>query len=143
MYEEIGQVSKTTVVQLKKLLDSSPWEIHVSDATEHHAFSCLYSIRRVKEIVAKWPIDTWEGMTFLRLPPKGKLYRHHDEGYGYHIPVETNEDAITMTYKNGAQNKQHLEVGKIYKIDRSLEHESFNNGDSDRTHLIVLLKETQ
>ncbi len=143
MYKEIGQVTDETVSQLRGMLGKLKWEKHVSKVTLHEAAPCNKQAKKVDEIVACWPVDTWHQLLFLRLRPGGKLYRHHDsEGYGFHIPVETNEDCVSLTYENDIPEEQHLDLGKIYLVDRSIEHESFNRGDTDRTHLIVILKDS-
>ena len=142
MYEEIGRVSEATVLQLKSILDDVKWECHASDVTKHEAAICKEQVKAVDEITTIWPVDSWKQLIFLRLVPKGKLYRHHDEGFGFHIPIETNAEAVSLTYPDGIRQAQHLETGKIYRIDRSIEHESFNAGETDRTHLIVMLEES-
>jgi hypothetical protein len=142
MYTEIGHVSDATVAALQGIVDAVPrWETHESETTSHQASPCTEQVQAVTELVRQWPIDTWQGMSFMRLRPGGNLYRHADVGFGYHIPVETNVDAVSVTYPDGVESRQHLEVGKLYHVDRSIEHESFNDGDSNRTHLIVLLKD--
>lgn len=141
MYQEIGKVSAATVLQLKSIINDVKWEYHASDVTNHHAASCREQVLAVDELTWLWPIATWDKLTLLRLPSdRGKLYRHADQGFGFHIPVETNKNAISMTYPDGISKAQHLEVGKIYEVDRSIEHESYNTGKTDRTHLIVILK---
>ena len=140
MYQEIGNISEATISQLRDILNNTAkWEEHVSDVTAHQAAPCTEQLQSVDEIVTRWPIYTWHHLLFLRLKPEGKLYRHSDDGYGFHIPVETNQHAVSLSYENGIKKEHHLEVGKIYSVDRSIEHESFNQGDTDRTHLIVLL----
>lgn len=140
MYQEVGQVTPVTISELRSILSNVKWEVHVSDVTSHQAAICIEQVKDVDGIVALWPINTWQQLLFLRLGPGGKLYRHHDDGYGFHIPVETNEHAACSTFEDGVEVNQHLEVGKIYGVDRSIEHESFNKGNTDRTHLIILLK---
>jgi len=140
MYNEIGQVSKTTVNQLKKLLKNVQWEKHISDITDHHASSCAEQIKKIKGITDIWPADTFDKATFLRLPPGGNVYRHCDTGVGYTIPIETNGDCVSMSYEQDKKKQTHLNVGKIYYTDRSVEHESVNNGKTNRTHLLVILK---
>ena len=143
MYTEIGQVSAATVTELQNILfEVTRWERHISDITDHQASICTEQCEALEDLVELWPIDSWHCLSFLRLGPGGKLYRHHDDGFGYHIPVETNNNAISMSYENGLRKEQHLQVGKLYHVDRSIEHESLNDGDTDRTHLIVLLKES-
>jgi len=143
MYSEIGQVSETTVSELRTILSRATWEEHISDVTCHQASICKKEVQDVDEIVERWPVNTWDQLLFLRLKSGGKLYRHADNGYGFHIPVETNDDVVSLSYENGCCKEYHLEVGKIYHTDRSIEHESFNKGDTDRTHLIVILKESE
>ena len=143
MYEAIGEVTAATVSELKDFLSDAKWEEHISDATHHHAANGTELVKSVDGITSIWPVTSWKALTFFRLVPGGKLYRHHDSGYGFHIPVETNNDCISMTYGNDVRKEQHLEVGTIYRIDRSLDHESFNNGETNRTHLIVMLKESE
>jgi hypothetical protein len=117
MYKETGRIPKNVIVDLKKLLDSKEWRW-------------------------EWPIENWEQIVFMRLPAHtGKLYRHYDEGFGYTIPIETNEDCVSLSYENDAETEHYLEVGKIYLTDRSIEHEAFNSGKTDRTYLLVMLKE--
>ncbi len=140
MYVEIGKVSDATISQLKNMVDNATWEHHVSDVTDHQAAVCKKQVQAVDEITARWPVDTWQQLLFLRLRPNGKLYRHADEGFGFNIPVETNDYSVSLTYPSGISKAQHLEVGTIYRVDRSIEHESYNTGETDRTHLIVLLQ---
>ncbi len=142
MYTEIGKISDETIFALQEILDGVRWEEHVSGTTDHQAAPCGKKLQSVDEIVSHWPIDTWARPIFLRLPAGGKLYRHADTGFGFHIPIETNDDCVSLSYENGLRKEQHLDVGKIYKVDRSIEHESFNYGNTDRTHLIILLKES-
>jgi len=140
MYQEIGQVSETTIAELKTILDEVRWEEHISDVTDHKAAGCLEQCKTVPGLVDQWPVDAWYSMTLLRLSSGGKLYRHADEGFGFQIPIETNDGAVSVTYPNGNRCEQHLEAGNIYSVDRSIEHESFNDGETDRTHLIIILK---
>ena len=143
MYQEIGQISDATIFALQEIVDEVPhWEHHVSDITDHQAAPCTEQCQAIEELRALWPVDSWDQLSFMRLGPAGKLYRHHDNGFGFHIPIETNGDCISLSYENGVTKEQHLEVGKLYHVDRSIAHESRNDGDTDRTHLIVLLKES-
>ncbi len=144
MYKESRRISKATIAELKKLLASKEWrwEQHINDVTNHRAVACMEEIKGIKCIVKIWPIDTWEQIVWMRLPAvSGKLYRHHDEGFGYTIPIETNNDCVSLSYRDDTKKEDHLEVGKVYFTDRSIEHESFNRGKTDRTHLLVMLKE--
>lgn len=142
MYTKIGHVSDATIFALQEILADVPhWEEHLSAITDHQAAPCTEPAQSLNEIVARWPIDTWDQLSFLKLRPGGKLYRHADDGFGFHIPIETNDACISLSFENGVKKEHHLEVGKIYHANRSIEHESLNGGETDRTHLIVLLKE--
>lgn len=128
MYEEAGIISDAALAELKTTLQGVSWETHISEVTSHQASLCPELPGEIKPLGGQ--------ASFLRLPPGGKLYRHHDTGFGYNIPIETNDDCLSLSYKNG-RKEQHLEVGKIYHCDRSIEHESLNNGKTSRTHLII------
>jgi len=74
----------------------------------------------------------------LKIPPRGNVHRHKDtqrEHKTYHLPLETNEFCVNYTYN--PDTEEHLEVGKLYEIDRLVEHESWNLGKTDRIHLIL------
>ncbi len=141
MYTAIGEVSKSTVTELRELLNDTKWEHHVNESTDHQASACMDQLQDIDEITNRWPVDTWHQALFLRLGPSGRLYRHSDTGFGFHIPIETNDDVVSLAFENDAPKEYRLEVGKIYHTDRTIEHESFNRGTTNRTHLIMLLKE--
>lgn len=141
MYTEIGEISKQTVGELLSILPNLKWEIHVSDETDHHAANGTQVCRSVQGLADLWPLETWVQLTFIRLPPHGKLHRHTDWGYGWMLPLETNDDVVSVSYRDGIRRDQHLEVGKVYHCDRTLSHESFNDGDTNRTHLVVVTEE--
>jgi len=130
MYDKTGIISDAALAGLKNTLRQAKWEIHESKITSHQAAPCTELPDEIKSLGGQ--------ASFLRLKAGGKLYRHRDEGFGYNIPLETNDDCLSFSYKDG-RLEQHLEVGKIYHCDRSIEHESVNNGRTDRTHLIILL----
>ena len=74
MYTEIGQVSQVTIGELRDMLEDMTWETHTSEVTNHQAAKCTEPMKLVGGICALWPADTWSSLTFLRLPPAGKLY---------------------------------------------------------------------
>lgn len=76
---------------------------------------------------------------FLRLPPGAQVHRHVDAGdvETWHLPVTTNERAFSCWTENGQVRRLHLEVGMLYALDRTVEHWAVNDGDTERTHLIV------
>lgn len=127
MYKEIGTVPEKTIATLRGLLKNVRWETHESDVTWHQAAPC--------EVPDELRSLGTQG-TFIRLPPGGNLYRHTDPGEGHMIPIETNDDCLSLSYRDG-KREQHLEVGKLYHCDRTVEHESLNNGETNRTHLVI------
>lgn len=71
----------------------------------------------------------------LKIPPGGKIHRHTDETgkRTIHIPIQTNPKAVIEI--DG--ERVHMAVGRYYEIDRSIPHESRNDGDTDRIHLML------
>lgn len=128
MYKEIGTVSEKVIAALRGLLKNAIWETHESEVTSHQASPCELP-DELKSLGTR--------ATFIRLRAGGKLYRHSDEGFGYMIPIETNDDCLSLSYRDG-RREQHLEVGKVYHCDRTIEHESLNNGKTNRTHLVIV-----
>lgn len=83
-------------------------------------------------------LDGYERSFLLKIPPGGNVHRHTDTPRPektYHIPLQTNEYCVNYTYNPDTET--HLEIGKLYEIDRQIEHDSFNRGLSDRIHLII------
>ena len=119
MYTEIGDADGYMA-----MLASARWEDHGPH-----------------QVSQRLDID-WPGAEYavlFRLPPGGHLYRHADEGYAIHIPLETNDEVVSLSFEDGVRTEHHLAVGKAYRTDRSIEHESFNAGLTNRTHLVVVL----
>ena len=78
-----------------------------------------------------WDVDR---AFFLKIPPGGKVHKHVDKpSTRYIIPVTTNPKCVSWV----AGEAYHLEVGKVYHVDTTQEHESTNDGETDRVHLLV------
>jgi hypothetical protein len=79
---------------------------------------------------------------FIKLPPGGFIPRHSDNGGRhegisvYHAVLKTNEDCISVSYVEPVQ-KIHLPINTLWLFDTWPEHESFNNGNTDRVHLVI------
>ena len=67
------------------------------------------------------------------LSPHIDIHWFHRESRRIHIPVVTNRDSF-LTFEN---RKYHLEVGKVYEINNRIIHSGFNNGSTDRIHVIL------
>jgi hypothetical protein len=76
---------------------------------------------------------------FISIPAGGQLHRHVDAGdvISYHVVIQTNEQAENFWLEDGKEHVMHMEAGKMYRVDRTLEHWAVNGGDSDRVHLIL------
>jgi len=140
MYTEIGSISDETVEALLALLPETKWQVFEGRPGQVHQMSavgCVEEARQIPELIDRWPGE-WKQAIFIKLKPGDHLFRHADTGYGYHIPIQTSPEALSLSFDdNGERTEHHLEVGKIYHTDRSIEHESFNAGTSDRTHFLL------
>lgn len=69
----------------------------------------------------------------ISLDPHIDIYWFHRESKRIHIPIVTNDDAI-LTFEN---RPYHLDIGKVYEINNRIIHSGYNNGITDRVHLIL------
>lgn len=58
-----------------------------------------------------------------------------------HIPLFTNKESIFHFGDNG-EREYHMEVGKIYIINPMVPHGTYNNGSTERVHLISRIDKT-
>jgi len=141
MYTEVGEVSEDTIARLREILPEINWQLCEREPGEVHQMAECTGKVLIHEITDRWPLHTWRMAIFLRLRPGDHLFRHADDnGDGIHIPVETNDESISLTYPNGVKTEYHLEVGKAYHAERSIEHEAYNTGITNRTHLILIMR---
>lgn len=77
----------------------------------------------------------------VRLPAGGgSIHRHTDCGDvdTLHFVLATNAGARNFWIdEHGQEQSMHMEQGKVYRVDRTLEHWARNDGDTDRVHLLV------
>jgi len=140
MYTEIGSVSAETLSALKALLPQMKWQTFGRDEMFiQMSGGCVELAQEIPELSGRFT-EEWKQASFIKLRPGDHLLRHADTGYGYHIPIETSPEALSLSYVDGERIEHHLDVGKIYHTDRSIEHESFNAGSIDRTHFLLELK---
>ena len=143
MYTEIGKVSEATVAELLFIIPEIKWQLCERELTEvHQMAACMEWAKEIPELIERWPIETWEQSIFLRLRPGDHLFNHVDSGWGVTIPIETNDAAVSLSSleEKDVQTECRLEVGMAYLTNRSRWHEAFNNGASDRTHFILIMK---
>ena len=85
------------------------------------------------------PPDFWVSVLdgkrmYLKIPPGGRLHPHVDNaGEKIHIVLQTNQFAVSRSGDDWVS----LEQGGIYRMDPKIEHESINEGDTDRIHLVL------
>jgi hypothetical protein len=135
MYTEVGTVDDETIVILEELLEEAEWH-HWDQDKDYHTFHIKPD--DVDEIIPV--LAPCFQQFFIKMEPGGYVHRHVDarKGVTYHVPVSTNKDCYCFMFpENEPAHGYHLEVGKIYEVDRDVPHSSQNNGDSDRIHLLV------
>lgn len=124
MYKLIGPVSEKEIKKYNKLLKSAKWKHVLSEDRDFYT--------------SMVEIEGANIAFLLKIPPSGKVHRHTDtprKERTYHIPLITNDKCISYTYNPNTET--HLKVGFEYEINRQIEHESVNNGETDRIHLII------
>lgn len=134
MYQAVGEVTVKQLAACRQLLKHSDF------ITADPKIACYQTWYLPPEpIQAIFPDYDLIQQFFLNIPAGGWVHRHTDrrKGISYHIPITTNPDAICRCYPKGQRDEYHLEVGKIYRVDRTIEHDSVNLGTTDRIHLIL------
>jgi len=128
-YDLVGDVSEELLLELKGMLKTAVWK-QVKDDEKH--FYTFFPDIEVGEIS---PLGKVERAFFLKIPPGGMVHKHTDGKVGgtFHIPVKTNGKAICYMLDKPYK----LKVGKVYSVNRQVEHHSTNDGKTDRIHLIV------
>jgi hypothetical protein len=89
-------------------------------------------------------VTFWEPCSrafFIRIPPCGSIPRHHDEfipGSTHHLVLDTNEGCENgWVDTKGQERSMHMKAGERYLVAREPLHWAFNNGATDRIHLLV------
>lgn len=67
------------------------------------------------------------------LTPHIDVYWFHRESRRIHIPITTNNQCF-LTFED---RQYHLAVGSIYEINNRILHSAFNNGPTNRVHVIL------
>ena len=126
---DLGAVPEPALLELRRCLESATWKVVPGRA--YQTWFCLQHLAYTKNL-----FQCWHNAFMLKLPPEGQLHPHTDskESYSsYHIVVETNNRAFNC-FEGGLT--VHLEIGHLYRFDRSIRHWAVNGGTSDRVHLI-------
>ena len=89
--------------------------------------------------LARAMFDKWNGAFMVRVPPGGRLLKHTDDAkpyVSYHLPIATNDKALSLFEVDGSEVAIHLDRGVLYEYDRTIPHWAVNCGDTDRVHLV-------
>jgi hypothetical protein len=73
-------------------------------------------------------------------PPGGATIPHNDQDFllRIHVPIYTNRDVRWLTSEGYAQMH---EVGHAYLCDTRIMHAAYNDGNTDRVHLIFAIED--
>lgn len=99
------------------------------------------------EVDLRWECRGYDTFTFevpvraflLRLQPGASIHPHidADDVETYHFVLQTNERARNCWRDESGEHSMHMQQGKVYRVNRKLEHWAVNDGDTDRVHLLV------
>ena len=143
-YVKIGEISQETraaaIVICRDLVDG--WQDSKGPGRDYTAnMEGIEALKGLTELTDRWPVEQWQSAFFLVIPPGGEVHKHTDEPHpwnSYHVVLLNNPQCrSSMYYDNGSAQHFYLQAGAIYRVDRSIEHASVNNGDEDRIHLLV------
>ena len=119
----------------------------VAGRKRRHVHESLYSSRAksfplviefIKELARSVDAEL-SRIRLVNLPPGNKVYPHVDRGeyYAvrdrYHLVLSTGPDGSLL--KSGDEEKR-MRAGELWWFDNNQPHESFNDSDSNRIHLI-------
>jgi hypothetical protein len=145
-YEKIGQISIALRKKIMVIARSVNYQVSKGEGTDYEAsFDGRPALEKLSELTDLWPVDIWQSAFFLKLPPAGFIHRHIDQPHPwntYHIVLQTNSKAISSMYdEDGAEHPFQLKTRMIYRVDRSCEHGSVNNGGAERFHLLMEIRD--
>ena len=98
--------------------------------------STLPIIEFIKDILPEGKIIRGEVVNLIpdrSLTPHLDVYWFHRESRRIHIPITTNDQCF-LTFED---RQYHLPVGSIYEINNRIIHSAFNNGMTNRVHVIL------
>jgi hypothetical protein len=144
-YDQIGEVSnefRAQAIVIARKIEMERWQVSKGANTCYAAtFEGQADLQKLSELTDRWSVDIWQSAFFLKLEPSDFIHRHVDEPHpwnSYHIVLLTNDDCINSMYdEDGTEHRFNLEPGGIYYVERTTEHGSVNNGDSERLHLLM------
>jgi len=140
-YAKVGVVSNAFRARAIVVARSVEWAIKKGENTDYStSFFGRPALEKEPELTDRWPVDIWKSAFFLCLQPGGKVHKHMDEDHPwntYHIVLLTNDECISRIWEGNRAHNFCLKAGGIYRIDRSCPHESVNEGETERIHLLM------
>ena len=147
MYEPYNSISEQTRKEILNSVKGVVFKVNSGSEVEYKTLSNAISlIEGVKGLEVLWPRETWYRAMFISIPPSGNIKRHSDgfsvdrdclgEWTKYHIVITSNSGCLSRSWSDISQ-EINLRQGMVYSFDPIPEHESVNNGDTDRLHLIM------
>ena len=119
MYEKIGEISEERRLELLEYIKERPWNHICGRLTDY------------------WSQTVDGNVMFVMLKPGGYVHKHNDAlPHKIHTVLETNDMCINRS--DGSDYK--LELRGVYQMDASLDHESFNFGNTDRIHMVETIE---
>jgi oxalate decarboxylase/phosphoglucose isomerase-like protein (cupin superfamily) len=111
------------LAELRELLKRAEWRHKFGPGTDYYVW----------DVSDRFPNKA--RAFFLRLAPGGKVHPHVDtcRARTTHFCVESNARCVMVF--GGVEIR--LQPGESCNVDRSVEHWSRNDGDTDRVHLLV------
>jgi hypothetical protein len=121
-YEKIGQISIALRKKIMVIARSVNYQVSKGEGTDYEAsFDGRPALEKLSELTDLWPVDIWQSAFFLK---------------------QTNSKAISSMYdEDGAEHPFQLKTRMIYRVDRSCEHGSVNNGGAERFHLLMEIRD--
>lgn len=137
MYKRVGKVPKEVTQQIKEVAESVIWKKAVHGYFLGTVFES--ELRHIKFLRETFGDQPWVQQFFLKIPPGGSIHRHVDrrqpENVTFHIPIQTNKKSKCLMHNPDEEFS--LMTGSFYWVDRTREHSSVNEGDTDRIHLLI------
>ena len=147
LYSKAGEVSNEFRARAIVISRSVEWQESKGPTTDYSAsFDGREALEMESELTDLWPVDIWKSAFFMKLEPGGFVHKHTDEPHPwntYHIVLLSNEKCWNRIWQGTREHNFCLKPGGIYRIDRTVPHESVNYGHSERIHLLMEVYDQQ
>ena len=115
------EITADAVADMAALLNGAEWEV--------------VNGRGYQTVDVSDKLPDFKRAFFVKLPPGTSMHKHVDCGdcQTDHVVITTNPQCLNYW----GNDPIHMEVGKRYTVDRTIEHWAVNDGDTDRIHLLL------